>query len=188
MKQLCKTLKVCVWPYRSALFRNGLCCAATSQVFKDATLFFSRSTPNLATVIPAMDHIDEALTTQSHDPTFEISIRTALGIAKRTLNHYYDRTDYSEVYRIAMSSFFIFFPSTTDPSPAVLHPRHKLKYFQNAGWPTDWIKTAQEILCTEFNRSYVNRSEPTEREDSETHPPPVKRRKVRGDRCVNAFF
>jgi hypothetical protein len=27
------------------------------QVLKDATLFFSRSTPNLATVIPAMDFI-----------------------------------------------------------------------------------------------------------------------------------
>jgi hypothetical protein len=35
------------------------------QILKDATLFFSRSTPNLATVIPAMDVIDERLSTDS---------------------------------------------------------------------------------------------------------------------------
>jgi hypothetical protein len=73
------------------------------QVFKDATLFFSRSTPNLATVIPAMDHIDETLTTSSLDPKYSPSLRAALGIAKKTLNRYYNATDQSEVYRIAMS-------------------------------------------------------------------------------------
>ena len=75
---------------------------STSQVFKDATLFFSRSTPNLATVIPAMDHIDKLLSTNSLDAKYEPSIRAALGIAKKTLNRYYDKTDSSEVYRIAM--------------------------------------------------------------------------------------
>jgi hypothetical protein len=73
-----------------------------SQVFKDATLFFSRSTPNLAMVIPAMDHMDELLSTNSLDAKYEPSIRAALGIAKKTLNRYYDKTDSSEVYRIAM--------------------------------------------------------------------------------------
>ena len=29
-------------------------------------------------------------------------MRAALGIGKRTLNRYYNKTDYSEVYRIAM--------------------------------------------------------------------------------------
>ncbi|THH16129.1 hypothetical protein EW146_g4452 [Bondarzewia mesenterica] len=33
------------------------------KILKDATMFFSRSTPNLATVIPAMDHIDHELAT-----------------------------------------------------------------------------------------------------------------------------
>ncbi|KIK78663.1 hypothetical protein PAXRUDRAFT_163375 [Paxillus rubicundulus Ve08.2h10] len=32
-------------------------------ILKDAPLFFSCSTPNLATVIPVMDHIDQQLTT-----------------------------------------------------------------------------------------------------------------------------
>lgn len=72
------------------------------QVLKDATLFFSHSTPNLATVIPAMDLIDETLTTQSKNRTLLASIRTAMEFAKTTLNQYYQLTDNSDVYRIAM--------------------------------------------------------------------------------------
>ena len=78
---------------------------STCQIFKDATLFFSQSTPNLVTVIPAMDHIDETLTSQSIDPHFEPSIRAALGLAKKTLNHYYSATDQSDVYRIVISMY-----------------------------------------------------------------------------------
>ena len=75
-----------------------------AQIFKDATLYFSRATPSLATVIPAMDHIDETLTSQSIDPKYEPSIRAALSLAKRVLNCYYSATDQSEVYRIAMGT------------------------------------------------------------------------------------
>jgi hypothetical protein len=72
---------------------------------KDATLFFSRSTPNLATVIPAMDVIDEKLTNDSlNRAEFDASIRASLGLAKKTLNRYYNMTDWSEVYRIAMGT------------------------------------------------------------------------------------
>ena len=52
-----------------------------------------------------MDHIDETLTNNSLDLKFEPSIHAALGIAKKTLNRYYDATDQSEVYRIAMGVF-----------------------------------------------------------------------------------
>jgi hypothetical protein len=41
---------------------------------KDATLFFSRRTPNLATVIPAMDHIDNVL----EDFTWDTKYHTAI--------------------------------------------------------------------------------------------------------------
>ncbi|KAF8805310.1 hypothetical protein BYT27DRAFT_7105472 [Phlegmacium glaucopus] len=44
---------------------------------------------------------------------------------KQTLNHYYNKTDHSEVYRIAM----------------VLHPQHKLHYFEKARWEEMWIET-----------------------------------------------
>ncbi|KAG2341485.1 hypothetical protein BDR05DRAFT_845370, partial [Suillus weaverae] len=96
------------------------------KILKDATLFFSRSTPNLATVIPAMNLIDERLTTYSRNKKYLLAICTAVGLTKQTLNRYYELTDHSEVYRIAM----------------VLHPQHKLSYFKNAGWEERWIATA----------------------------------------------
>ncbi|TDL28989.1 hypothetical protein BD410DRAFT_711255 [Rickenella mellea] len=113
------------------------------NVFKDATLFFSRSTPNLATVIPAMDHIDETLATNALDSRYRPSIHAALSIGKRTLNRYYNLTDNSEVYRIAM----------------VLHPRHKLNYFKSAGWEDGWIEAAKEIVTEEFARSYASKDD-----------------------------
>lgn len=40
-------------------------------------------------------------------------------------------------------------------SPTVLHPRHKLQYFEKAGWEDSWIKTSREIVRTEFDQTYV---------------------------------
>ncbi|KAG2335776.1 hypothetical protein BDR05DRAFT_833811, partial [Suillus weaverae] len=96
------------------------------KILKDATLFFSRSTPNLATVILAMDLINEKLTTYSRNRQYHPSIRSSVQLAKVTLNRYYQLTDQSKVYCIAM----------------VLHLRHKLVYFRNAQWEDDWITTA----------------------------------------------
>jgi hypothetical protein len=39
----------------------------------------------------------------------------------------------------------------------VLHPRHKLKYFERANWEPAWITTAEEIVRTEYNRTYTKR-------------------------------
>ncbi|TFK59317.1 hypothetical protein BDN72DRAFT_946352, partial [Pluteus cervinus] len=69
---------------------------------KDATLFFSRKTPNIAMVIPAMDHIDTHLATAATSSTYSVAIKAALTIGKRTLNRYYSKTDHSKVFRIAM--------------------------------------------------------------------------------------
>ncbi len=61
-------------------------------------------------VIPAMDHIDEILTTNAVNKiSFKPCIRVAATLAKKTLNRYYDMTDHSEVYRIAMSTYFTSF-------------------------------------------------------------------------------
>ena len=47
------------------------------QIFKDATLFFSHDgVPNIATIIPAMDHIDEVLATNALDAQYSLSIHT----------------------------------------------------------------------------------------------------------------
>jgi hypothetical protein len=74
------------------------------HIFKDATLFFLCSTPNLATMIPAMDHIDTHLATASQDLKYSPAIRASLALGKAHLNKYYDMTDHSEVYRIMMSA------------------------------------------------------------------------------------
>jgi len=76
------------------------------QIFKDATLFFSRGTPNLATVIPAMDLIDKVLTASSESSSkYSLAVRAALTIGKRTLDKYHNKTGESDVYRIAMGMF-----------------------------------------------------------------------------------
>ena len=77
----------------------------TLQVLKDATLFFSRGTPNLPVVIPAMDYIDEVFTNGAlKKEVLHPAIRAAIRLGKRTLNHYYSLTDSSELYHITMVS------------------------------------------------------------------------------------
>ncbi len=120
-KELCEVLKVrgvrCYSGVYFPLWHARLLTEAlfALQIFKEVTLFFSRATPNLATVIPAMDYLDRELATNMlNDDKYQPAIRAALGMAKRTVNRYYNKTDYSEVYRIAMSvyhsnSLFIIF-------------------------------------------------------------------------------
>ena len=70
----------------------------TLQILKDTTLYFSRATPNLATVIPAMDHVDNMLTSYSCNKKYLPSICATVQLAKNTLNRYYELTDSSETY------------------------------------------------------------------------------------------
>jgi len=49
-----------------------------------------------------MDRIDEHLATSAENMRYSAAIRSALAIGKRTLNRYYNKTDHSEIYRIAM--------------------------------------------------------------------------------------
>jgi hypothetical protein len=49
-----------------------------------------------------MDHIDAHLTTAALDPDCPLAVKAALAVGKTTLNRYYNKTDHSEVYRIAM--------------------------------------------------------------------------------------
>ena len=36
----------------------------------------------------------------------------------------------------------------------MLHPAHKLHYFEKAGWERPWITAAEEVLCSTFDLSY----------------------------------
>ncbi|KAJ3760752.1 hypothetical protein EV360DRAFT_39176, partial [Lentinula raphanica] len=83
------------------------------SVLQDATTFFSASGTNIASVIPAMDTIDEAFTSgilnenDGSERGLSEPIRHALGIGKRTLNKYYSLTDDSDLYRIAKGKPFL---------------------------------------------------------------------------------
>ena len=67
--------------------------------------FMCNGTLNIATVIPAMDHIDEVLAISAFDSKYSISVQAALTMGKKMLNWYYGKTDQLEVYRIAMSKY-----------------------------------------------------------------------------------
>ncbi|KAK6977237.1 ribonuclease H-like domain-containing protein [Favolaschia claudopus] len=106
------------------------------QSFKDATLFFSRNSATLATVIPAMDKIDSMLATAvvkksaGESKSFSTPIKLALLSAKKTLNRYYSKSDYSRIYRIALN----------------LHPRYKLDYMERNDWDEEDINEARQQL------------------------------------------
>ncbi|CDO72042.1 hypothetical protein BN946_scf184943.g77 [Trametes cinnabarina] len=110
------------------------------RVFKDATLFFSRSTPSLASVIPAMEHMSRTLDSYIQDEEhYEHSIRAALSLAKKTLVKYYNLTDSADTYRIAM----------------VLHPRYKTAYFKKLNWTRLWIESARKLVRNEYDQVYA---------------------------------
>lgn len=99
---------------RSSVY-HMLTTVLSPQILKDGTEYFSRGTPNLATVIPAMDHIDTTFTNAIRsDSDAHPAIRYSLRLAKKTLNKYYSLTDEAEVYRIAMSKCFEFIEYTSD--------------------------------------------------------------------------
>ncbi|KAJ7135161.1 hypothetical protein C8R46DRAFT_888485 [Mycena filopes] len=108
--------------------------------FKDATLFFSRDSATLASVIPAMDKIDSLLATAilkrpTGDRTFSAPIKAALIKSKHTLNRYYSLAFHSRIYRIAL----------------ILHPRYKIGYLEDNDWEADDIQSAKEELEDVFN-------------------------------------
>ncbi len=135
-----------------------LLLVAAPQIFKDATLFFSRGSPTIAAVIPAMDLIDNTLTdaARPNNDALDPAIRTAAGIAKRTLNRYYKMSDMSATYRIAMGECHTssLVPRHPYAPGAVLHPRHKAHYFERAGWPKTWVKEALQMVREEYDAHY----------------------------------
>ena len=106
-----------------------------------------------------MDHLDSHLLNAASNPKYSIAMKAALSIGKKTLNRYYDKTDHSEVFRIAMGKphlMFSLFLSDIVLQYTVLHPRHKLQYFKNANWLPEWIDIAKNIVREEFERSYAS--------------------------------
>jgi hypothetical protein len=104
-----------------------------------------------------MYRIDEHLATSAESANYTVAIRSALAIGKRTLNKYYNKTDQSEIYRIAMGKYLLFIYLNLHflIFLTVLHPRHKLQYFRVAGWEDEWIDAAHTIVREEFDRTYA---------------------------------
>lgn len=42
----------------------------------------------------------------------------------------------------------------------VLHPQHKLQYFEDAGWEPEWIAQAHRIVKEEYDERYKDRDVP----------------------------
>ena len=76
------------------------------QLFKKATLFFSQdSICTIASVIPTMDKIEDMFSGRSRR-NLHPAIVSGMGLARKTMNRYYSKTDSSDVYRIAMGLLF----------------------------------------------------------------------------------
>jgi hypothetical protein len=118
-------------------------------------LFFSQElsaehpATSITTVIPAMDTIDEVLAMNALSSKYSVTIHAALSVGKKTLNHYYKKTDFSKTYCIAIgiSSFTLCFIIAYCPLLSVLHPHHKLNYFKSAKWEDNWITSGKNYQC-----------------------------------------
>ena len=114
LKQLCNILKVSLQtvschPRSHMIIPPNQSLTHILQILKNTTMFFSHSTPNLAMVIPAMDHIDIILTTNSLNKQYTLLIHVVLRMAKKTLNQHYQLTDDWELYYIAMGTYSTLF-------------------------------------------------------------------------------
>jgi hypothetical protein len=95
-----------------------------------------------------MDTIDEVLAINALFSKYSVAIHAALSVGKKTLNCYYEKTDFLKTYCIAMgiSSFTLHFIIAYCPLLSVLHPHYKLNYFKSAKWEDDWIKAATQLV------------------------------------------
>ena len=74
-----------------------------SQKYKKATIFFSKDSTGIATIILAMDKLDAGLSGNAKRNVHP-AIKAAMQYAKNKLNKYYSLTDLSPCYRIAMGA------------------------------------------------------------------------------------
>ena len=112
-----------------------------------------------------MDDVDESLTSAATKATVHPALRAAAAVGLKTLNRYYSLSDKSECYRIAMGMLchiqFVIDTNGYMFSFLVLHPQHKLKYFQDTKWLDDWIVNARLLVCNAFDERYSKLPEPS---------------------------
>jgi hypothetical protein len=64
-------------------------------------LFFSQDDASIASIIPAMDKLNNGLNPHSKE-SYHPAIQAAMQLASAKMNRYYSITDRSAAYRIAM--------------------------------------------------------------------------------------
>ncbi|EPS99826.1 hypothetical protein FOMPIDRAFT_16687, partial [Fomitopsis schrenkii] len=110
--------------------------------------------PGLTNVIPAMDIIDEQPATSALNLALDPAIRVAVSLGKRSINHYYNKSDESVVYHIAM----------------VLDPWSKLEYFRECVWLDEWITEACTLVQEAYDEDWKGHAEPCEQQEDSEEP------------------
>ncbi|KAK7437101.1 hypothetical protein VKT23_018727 [Stygiomarasmius scandens] len=85
-----------------------------------------------------MDQITETLSTVRDDTSLNSAVRLAAVRGIIMTNKYYSKTDFSDVYRVAM----------------IMHPEHKTSYFRKQDWPEQWITQAVDIARDIWRSQY----------------------------------
>jgi len=98
----------------------------------------SSSIPLISSVIPRIDDLVGAIADFKDDTAKHPAVRSAAARGLAILNKYYQKSDESFVYRIAMA----------------LDPRYKLSYFNDQHWPPNWINTVKEITRMVYKDDY----------------------------------
>ncbi|KAE9389072.1 hypothetical protein BT96DRAFT_783326, partial [Gymnopus androsaceus JB14] len=80
-----------------------------------------------------------------NDFTKPTIIHASAAKASTIIDKYYAKTDDSKMYHLCM----------------MLHPRYKGTYFIKAKWDIEWIDTANEMLCKEWEEIYKPSIDPS---------------------------
>ncbi|KAF8596070.1 hypothetical protein BDV93DRAFT_455564 [Ceratobasidium sp. AG-I] len=94
--------------------------------------------PLLADVVVQYDALNEQYGKICHDQKQPLYLRRTADRAQGVLNRYYEKTDESSLYQLAL----------------LLHLSMRVHYLKAAGWQLDWIETAVEIAETCWRTHY----------------------------------
>ena len=92
----------------------------------------------ISAMIPRINTLVRIIDMFMEDATRHPAIRSAALCSLNILNKYYEKSDESFMYWIAMA----------------LDPQFKLEYFIKEHWPTDWIDTVKDITCQVYQEDY----------------------------------
>src|SRR6266852_5674764 len=123
----------------------------TSQQYKKTMLFFSHDNASVASIIPAMDKLNNGLNPHSKE-SYHPAIKATMRLARSKMNRYYSITDRSAAYRIAMGTYIqvVHAKLKLIRSSLVLHPGLKLDYFHVQEWEDKWINVAENLVHEKY--------------------------------------